>query len=45
MFPTQMTSQMARERGRDDRERAFNARRTEVRWRHARVGRMGEARR
>jgi hypothetical protein len=49
MFPTQMTSQMAQERGRDDRERASRASRTRrgttVRWRTARTGRHGEARR
>jgi hypothetical protein len=45
MFPTQMTAQMAQERGRDDRERAANARRRTMRWRHARTSRIGQPRR
>jgi hypothetical protein len=45
MFPSQMTSELAHHRGRDDRERAADHRRAEVRWRVALTGRLGEARR
>ena len=45
MFPSHMTNQIAHDRARDDRERAFTARRAVVRWRTANTGRMGEARR